>query len=37
MLNYFKFDPFYQKSEEEWTAIKEEILGKENILNLQSK
>ena len=36
-LNYFKFYPFFEKTEEEWNEIKEEILGKENVLNLQSK
>ena len=35
-LNVFKFDPFYEKTEEEWNAIKLEILGEENILKLKT-
>jgi len=35
-LNIFKFDPFYEKTEEEWNAIKLEILGEENILKLKT-
>lgn len=35
MLNIFKFDPVYEKSESEWDAIKKEILGEENILMLK--
>lgn len=31
----FKFDPFYEKTEEEWDSIKLEILGEENIINLK--
>jgi len=34
-LNIFNFDPFYEKTEEEWEAIKIEILGEENILMLK--
>jgi pre-mRNA-splicing factor CWC22 len=36
-LNRFKFDPFFEKTEEEWTEIKKEILGDEIITNLQSR
>ena len=36
-LNRFKFDPFFEKTEEEWTEIKKEILGDEVITNLQSR
>lgn len=35
-LNIFKFDPFYEKSEEEWKAIKLEILGEENVISLKT-
>lgn len=35
-LNIFKFDPFYEKTEGEWNAIKLEILGEENILKLKT-
>lgn len=35
MLNIFKFDPFYEKTEAEWEEIKKEILGEENILMLK--
>ncbi|EGR31328.1 pre-mRNA-splicing factor cwc-22, putative [Ichthyophthirius multifiliis] len=34
-LNQFKFDPFYEKTEEEWEQIKLEILGEDNILQLK--
>lgn len=34
-LNIFQFDPLYEKTEEEWQAIKLEILGEENILKLK--
>lgn len=34
-LNIFKYDPFYDKTEEEWNEIKKEILGEENILQLK--
>lgn len=34
-LNFFKFDPFFEKTEEEWGRIKKEILGEENILRLK--
>ena len=33
-LNRFKFDPFFEKTEEEWNEIKKEILGDEIISNL---
>ena len=36
MLNIFKFDPFYDKTEDEWNEIKIEILGEENILKLKT-
>lgn len=36
-LNIFKFDPFYEKTEEEWNEIKREILGEENILRLKTR
>eukprot|EP01016_Furgasonia_blochmanni_P014684 TRINITY_DN1777_c0_g1_i11.p2 TRINITY_DN1777_c0_g1~~TRINITY_DN1777_c0_g1_i11.p2 ORF type:complete len:334 (-),score=95.56 TRINITY_DN1777_c0_g1_i11:1457-2458(-) len=36
MLNVFKFDPFFDKTEEEWNEIKKEILGEENIIRLKS-
>lgn len=36
-LNVFKFDPFYEKSEQEWEAIKKEILGEENLIMLKTK
>jgi hypothetical protein len=29
-------DPFYEKTEEEWNAIKLEILGEENIIKLKT-
>jgi pre-mRNA-splicing factor CWC22 len=35
MLNLFKIDPFFEKTEEEWNKIKYEILGEENIINLK--
>lgn len=35
-LNIFKFDPFYEKTEEEWNEIKLEILGEENVLRLKT-
>ncbi len=35
-LNIFRYDPFYEKTEEEWNAIKLEILGEENILKLKT-
>ncbi len=35
-LNIFKMDPFYEKTEEEWSAIKLEILGEENIIKLKT-
>jgi hypothetical protein len=35
MINIFKFDPFFEKTEEEWAKIKLEILGEENIINLK--
>ena len=35
-INMFKFDPFFEKTEEEWNAIKLEILGEENILKLKT-
>jgi pre-mRNA-splicing factor CWC22 len=34
-LNIFCFDPLFEKTEEEWQAIKLEILGEENILKLK--
>jgi pre-mRNA-splicing factor CWC22 len=34
-LNIFRFDPSFEKSEEEWNAIKLEILGEENVLKLK--
>ena len=37
MLNFFRFDPCYEKSEFEWDAIKTEILGEENIILLKTK
>jgi len=37
MLNIFKYDPFYDKTEEEWDVIKKEILGEENVLRLKTK
>lgn len=36
MLNIFKLDPFYDKTEEEWNEIKVEILGEDNIVNLKT-
>jgi len=36
-LNRFKFDPFFEKTEEEWNEIKIEILGEEKVLDLKSK
>jgi len=36
MLNIFKLDPFYDKTEEEWNEIKMEILGEDNIVNLKT-
>ena len=35
MLNIFKVDPFFDKTEEEWNKIKLEILGEENVINLK--
>ena len=35
-LNIFKYDPFFEKTEEEWTQIKKEILGEENIIKLKT-
>ena len=35
MINIFKYDPFYEKTEEEWNEIKKEILGEDNIINLK--
>lgn len=35
MLNVFKYDPFFKKTEEEWDQIKREILGEENVLMLK--
>lgn len=35
-LNIFQFDPVYEKTEEEWNAIKLEILGEENVLKLKT-
>lgn len=35
-LNLFSFDPFYEKTEEEWQSIKVEILGQENIIRLKT-
>lgn len=35
-LNVFKFDPFFEKTEEEWAQIKKEILGEENIIKLKT-
>jgi len=37
MLNIFKYDPFYEKTEEEWAVIKNEILGEENIIRLKTR
>lgn len=34
-LNIFQFDPVYEKTEEEWNAIKLEILGEENVIKLK--
>ncbi len=34
-LNLFKYDPFFEKTEEEWNEIKLEILGEENVLRLK--
>lgn len=34
-LNIFNFDPLYEKTEEEWNAIKLEILGEENVIRLK--
>ena len=36
MLNVFKFDPFFDKTEEEWEQIKNEILGEEIIFKLKT-
>jgi len=36
-LNIFQFDPFFEKTEEEWSAIKFEILGEENIIRLKTR
>lgn len=36
-LNIFKFDPFYEKTEQEWEDIKSEILGEENIILLKTR
>lgn len=35
-LNIFKFDPFFEKTEDEWSSIKKEILGEENIIKLKT-
>lgn len=35
-LNFFKFDPFYEKTEQEWEVIKTEILGEDNIIQLKA-
>lgn len=35
-LNIFKFDPDFEQNEQEWTEIKTEILGEENILKLKT-
>ncbi len=32
ILNIFKLDPHYKKTEEEWDEIKTEILGEENVI-----
>ncbi len=36
MINIFQFDPFFEKTEEEWEQIKKEILGEENIIKLKT-
>ena len=36
MLNIFKFDLFYDKTEAEWDEINKEILEEENILKLKT-
>lgn len=35
-LNIFAYDPFFEKTEEEWNKIKQEILGEENIIRLKN-
>jgi pre-mRNA-splicing factor CWC22 len=35
LLNIFRLDPFFEKTEEEWEKIKLEILGEENVIKLK--
>jgi pre-mRNA-splicing factor CWC22 len=35
-LNMFRFDPFFEKTEEEWKEIKLSIVGEENIIRLKN-
>lgn len=35
-LNFFKMDPLYEKTEQEWEAIKTEILGEDNVIQLKA-
>ena len=36
-LNRFKFDPFFDKTEEEWRQIRVSILGEDNLLRLKTQ
>ena len=35
-MNIFKYDPFFDKTEEEWKQIKLSVLGEDNILRLKT-